>query len=77
MKSQTLSITAVEYKPFGQEVMRVIKASNPFMLQIKLDKFLKNHIVKAWALVNNDWVAGNTGLNAEAYLYETIEDLNK
>ena len=74
MKTQTLTIQAIDLNS-NEWVDLIIFASNPFMLYRKVVKMLKNNSVQSWRIVNRKWEAGNTGLNAEAYLYETVENL--
>lgn len=76
MRKSVLLIEAREYKPNGQEFLHTIKASNIFMLKIKLEKFLKNNIVNGWELWHKGGHSGNKGINAEAYLNIMIEEIN-
>lgn len=74
MKTQTLALTGINLKnniPFQM----VLNASNPFMLGLKYQNLDSNFYIQGWNLVNNKWEAGNTGLNAGAYLCETLEEL--
>lgn len=76
MKTQTLTISFknLETSQYGD---LLITASNPFMLLNKVNKIVNANIyVNGWNLVNNKWNAGNNGLNAEAYLWETLEEIN-
>jgi len=76
MKNQTLTLTIVNLENNNESPL-LIKASNPFMLLNKFQKInMKKYYIKAWNLINNKWEAGNNGLNAEAYLWETLEELN-
>jgi len=76
MKTQTLTISFRNLNT-NQESDILIEASNPFMLLNKLNNFLTRDIwVNGWNLTNNKWNAGNNGVNAEAYLWETVEGLN-
>ena len=76
MKAQTLTLSILNLTN-NNEYPVLITASNPFMLLNKVNKFLNRDIyVKGWNLINNNWEAGNTGINAEAYLWETLEELN-
>jgi len=76
MKNQTLTLTIINLEN-NNETPILIKASNPFMLLNKFQKInMKKYYVKAWYLSNNKGQGGNDGLNAEAYLWETLEELN-
>ena len=75
MKSQTLTISFRNLIT-NEESNILIIASNPFMLLNKLNKFLTRNIwVNGWNL-SNEFECGNNGINAEAYLWETVEELN-
>jgi len=76
MKAQTLTITGTNLETNKiQDVL--IVASNPFMLAQKYIKAIKDIYVVSWTLTNSKWNAGNSGLNAGAYLNETIEELTE
>ena len=76
MKTQTLTISFRNLLN-NQEGEIVIKASNPFMLLNKVNKIVNRDFwVNGWYLINNKWEAGNNGINAESYLWETLEELN-
>ena len=75
MKTQTLSLTCQNLNTNEIESIALF-ASNPFMLMQKMNNFYtKNNYITGWNLTNNKWEAGNNGLNAGAYLYETLEEL--
>lgn len=74
MKAQTLSLKIQDLNT--REVKNIcVLASNPFMLSIKYLSIANKYHIESWTLINNDWEAGNTGLNAGAYLCETMEEL--
>jgi hypothetical protein len=76
MKTQKLTISFRNLLN-NQESDVLITASNPFMLLNKVNNFVNRDIwINGWGLINNKWQAGNNGLNAEAYLWETLEELN-
>jgi len=76
MKKQILTI-AFRNLTTNEEGIITLFASNPFMLLNKVNKFLTREIwVGSWNLINNNWEAGNKGMNAEPYLWETLEELN-
>ena len=77
MKKQILTI-AFRNLTTNEEGIITLFASNPFMLLIKLNKFLTRNLwVNSWNLTNNKWEAGNKGMNAEAYLWDTLEELKE
>lgn len=48
-------------------------ASNFYILKNKFYNFLSNNIsINEWDLFNNDLHSGNKGINADAYLHETL-----
>lgn len=74
MRTQTLTISGLNLKnnkPFALN----ITASNPFMLGLKYQALDVDLYIQGWTLINNNWEAGNNGLNAGAYLCETLEEL--
>lgn len=74
MNSQTLAISGTDLKT-NQPFQMVLKSSNPFMLSIKYKNLSDDLFIEAWTIMNNEWEAGNTGMNAGAYLFETMEEL--
>jgi|TARA_R110000822_G_scaffold75312_3_gene181162 hypothetical protein len=74
MKNQTLALSGINLKDNSSFHM-CITASNPFMLGIKYQNLNNDLFIESWNLVNNDWDSGNSGLNAGAYLCETLEEL--
>ena len=74
MKTQTLALSGINLKT-NQPFQRLVTASNPFMLGLKYQKLDTNLYIEGWTLINNKWSAGNTGINAGAYLCETLEEL--
>jgi hypothetical protein len=74
MKSQTLTITGTNLET-NQIEDAIIVASNPFMLAQKYIKATQTIYVQSWTLTNAKWNAGNSGLNAGAFLCETLEEL--
>ena len=76
MRTQTLTISFRNLET-NQEGDLLITASNPFMLLNKVNKIVNRNLwVNGWNLVNNKWSAGNNGINAESYLWETLEEIN-
>lgn len=74
MKTQTLALSGINLKN-NQPFQMLVTASNPFMLGLKYQKLDTNLYIEGWTLINNEWEAGNTGINAGAYLCETLEEL--
>ena len=55
----------------------IIKASNFITLRDKVNKFTENNHVNSYNLVNKNWESGSKHpVNAGAYLYELLEELN-
>ena len=74
MNTQTLTLSGTNLKN-NQPFKMLITASNSFMLGLKYQKLDDNLYVQGWNLINNELEAGNTGINAGAYLCETLEEL--
>ena len=74
MKIQTLTLQGLNLITNEMEDKLII-ASNPFMLALKYIKAEKDFSIQYWNLINNEWEAGNAGINACAYLCETLEEL--
>lgn len=76
MTTQKLTLTGTNLtnnNPFDI----LLTASNPFMLALKYQKLDTNLYITGWNLINNEWEAGNNGINAGAYLCETLEELTE
>ena len=74
METQTLTLSGTNLKN-NSPFQMMLTASNPFMLALKYQNLDTDLYIQGWFLVNNDWEAGNNGLNAGAYLCETLEEL--
>ena len=75
MNKQALSIVGMNFKT-RETSHFVLIASNPFMLALKYQAMSSKFHIENWTLRNNKWEAGNKGLNAGAYLCETMEELS-
>ncbi len=74
MKTTKLTLSGINLKnnlPF----QILINASNPFMSALKYQKLDNNIFIQDWTLISQKWNSGNTGINAGAYLCETLEEL--
>ena len=74
-KTQTLVITGLNLDT-NKEQNFLLTASNPFMLVLKYMEVQKNTFILNWALTNAKGESGNAGINAGAYLLETMEELS-
>ncbi len=74
MKAQTLTLSGTNLKD-NKPFVKVVFASNPFMLGLKYKNLDRDFYIESWNLTNAKWNAGNTGINAGAYLCETLEEL--
>ena len=74
MKKQALSIAGINYET-KEHVQFVLIASNAFMLALKYQKAIDKYHIESWTLRNFEWKCGNKGINAGAYLCETMEEL--
>jgi len=74
MNAQTLILSGLNLKS-NKQFKITLKASNAFMLGIKYQQLNKDFYIQNWVLINSEWEAGNKGINAGAYLCETLEEL--
>jgi hypothetical protein len=74
MNAQKLTLSGLNLKN-NKPFQMVLKASNPFMLGIKYQQLDRDFYIEDWLLINSEWEAGNNGINAGAYLCETLEEL--
>jgi len=75
MNIQKLTITGINLDT-NKNVSFTIKASNPYMLAKKYSEVVNPLHIKDWNLENNEWNCGNKGMNAGAYLCQTMEELS-
>ena len=75
MNTQKLTITGINLVT-NKNVSFTIKASNPYMLAQKYLEVVNPLHIEDWNLENNEWNCGNKGMNAGAYLCETMEELS-
>jgi hypothetical protein len=74
MNNQALTLTGTNLKDnSGFDIL--ITASNPFMLGLKYQNLNIDFYVEGWNLSNRKGNAGNNGINAGAYLFETLTEL--
>lgn len=76
MSIQNLTISGIDYNT-NKNISMTLKASNIFMLIQKYLKVVDNVIIEDWTLINNEMSGGNTGMNAGAYLCETLQEFTK
>jgi len=75
MNTQKLTITGINLDT-NKNVSFTIKASNHYMLAKKYLEVVNPLHIEDWNLENNEWNCGNKGMNAGAYLCETMEQLS-
>ena len=74
MNNQVLTLTGTNLTDnSGFDIL--ITASNPFMLGLKYQNLNRDFYVEGWNLSNRKGNAGNNGINAGAYLCETLTEL--
>jgi len=70
----TLTITGINLDN-NTNVNLTLKASNSYMMAQQYLKVRQPLHIEKYLLVNSEWEAGNTGMNAGAYLCEIMEEL--